>query len=109
MNLDATLISVSLVATGVATCVLLGNPQMDKRNPLTDMGAAKTFSPQTSVMQGDEGAYQKLEQLESEVAALKEKMNSLTEQLAEANQKHLHIKPESARVEQGVVGYTVSD
>jgi hypothetical protein len=106
MNLDATLISVSLIATGVATCILLGNPQMDKRYPLSGMGAEKSLGPLTSVMQGDEKAYQKLDQLESEVADLKEQMDTLTQRMAETNPKVLHIETASStRSAQEAVGF----
>lgn len=106
MNLDATVISVSLVATGVATCILLGNPQMDHRFALDDVGSEKSLLPLAPIANTQDHTHQKLAQLEAEVAGLKEQMEVLINRMAEANQKISRLGSQStADAEQEVIGY----
>jgi hypothetical protein len=108
MNLDATIISVSLIATGVATCILLGNPKMDKDYAVREVAAEKSLQPMSAVLQSENNNHQKLEQLESEVADLREQMAILVRRMAETNQKlsHLQLKSESSsHSDQDVIGY----
>ena len=71
MNLDATVISVSLVATGVATCILLGNPQMDHRFALDDVGSEKSLLTLSPIANTQDQTHQKFAQLEAEVQKLR--------------------------------------
>jgi hypothetical protein len=82
MNRDSTIISMALIATGVATCLLLGNPQMDGWGALQQSAAEKSLQP--PVYRPEENAAQKLEQIEAEMAMLKAQMDMLSKRLAES-------------------------
>jgi len=107
MNLDATVISISLVATGVATCILLGNPQMDNRYAADDAGLEKSLQRLAPITSGPDQTHQKLAQLESEIAGLKEQMEVLVSRMAEANQKlsQLGLPSTTTNSDQEAIGY----
>lgn len=81
MHRDSTVVSISLVATGVATFIFLGNPEMDNYYPAAHMGEEKSL-PQLRSSGSLENRDKKLAELESEVAALKQQMEILSERMA---------------------------
>jgi hypothetical protein len=97
MNRESTIVSVSLVATGVATFIFLGNPEMDNYYPMAQASQEKSL-----LRLGPSDVYEntdkKLAALESEVADLRRQMASLSEQLAGNVPHDAHLREPSESI-----------
>ena len=107
MNRESTIVSVSLVATGVATFIFLGNPEMDNYYPIAQASQEKSLL-QLGPSDGYENTDKKLAALESEVADLRRQMASLSEQLAGNVPQHAHLR-ESLESTGGTLTHRVGD